>query len=349
LLALADRGNPLGKMSLSLKVKLLYYNVLLDELHRPRGTAPLSSKFCSELNIFQIRVLDALLREQSLTRAADLLDTTQPALSKTLSRLRQHFDDPLFVRVAHRMKPTTKAQSLASSVNSIIRELSVLQNEQLPFCPEVSSRDFRFFGTDAAAVILFPPVLKKMRECAPNIQLAGVTVDAKHLHGALESGEVDLAGGSYRFLIQGIKQQLLFKTNYLSLVRKRHPRLAELTSIAAFTDEQHVLVTPLVSGHYTEAVEHALEAAIPRRNITAHVAGFSTAGLLAKHTDAIATVPKPLAMLLARDLDLDLFQTPLKLPQIEIYQYWHERYDRDPGHVWLRTLFYEQCSPIGDH
>jgi DNA-binding transcriptional LysR family regulator len=309
----------------------------------------LSSKFYTELNIFQLRVLDALLREQSLTRAADLLNTTQPTLSKTLSRLRQHFDDPLFVRVAHRMKPTTKAQSLATSVSSIIRELSVLQREQLPFSPEVSSRDFKFFGTDAAAVILFPPVLKKMQQCAPNLQLAAVTVDPQHLHSALESGQVDLAAGSYRFLIQGIKRQLLFKTNYVSLVRRRHPRLAELTSLTAFTAEQHVLVTPLALGHYTEVVAQVLESAIPRRNITAQVAGFAAAGLLAKYTDAIVTVPKPLGTLFARDLNLDVFHPPLKLPQIEIYQYWHERYDRDPGHEWLRALFYEQCSPIGDH
>jgi DNA-binding transcriptional LysR family regulator len=310
---------------------------------------PLSSKLCTELNIFQIRALDALLREQSLTRAADLLNTTQPALSKTLSRLRLHFDDPLFVRVAHQMKPTAKAQSLASSIGNILRELAVLQSEQLPFSPLVSSRDFKFFGTDAAAIVLFPPVLRKMQQCAPNIQLAAVSVDARHLHGALESGQVDLAAGSYRFLVQGIKRQLLFKTNYVSLVRRRHPRFTELTSLAAFTGEQHVLITPLALGHYTEVVEHALESALPRKNITAHVAGFATAGLLAKYTDAIVTVPRPLGMLLAHDLNLDVFRTPVKLPQIEIYQYWHERYDRDPGHEWLRSIFYEQCSSIGDH
>jgi DNA-binding transcriptional LysR family regulator len=164
----------------------------------------------------------------------------------------------------------------------------------------------------------------------------------------LESGQVDLAAGSFRFLIQGIKQQFLFRTHYVSLVRRRHPRLAELTSLDAFTAEQHVLVTPLGLGHYSGAVEQALESALPRGNITAHVAGFATAGLVAKYTDAIVTVPKPLGSLLARDLSLDVFQTPLKLPNIEIYQYWHERYDRDPGHEWLRTTFYDQCSPIGN-
>ena len=140
--------------------------------------------------------------------------------------------------------------------------------------------------------------------------------------------------------MQGIKRQLLFKTNYVSLVRRGNPRLTELTSLAAFTGEQHVLVTPLALGHYTEVVEHALESALSRKNITAHVAGFATAGLLAKYTDAIVTVPKPLGMLLARDLNLDVFQTPVKLPQIEIYQYWHERYDRDPGHEWLSVTIF---------
>jgi DNA-binding transcriptional LysR family regulator len=304
--------------------------------------------FCPELNIFQLRVLDALLREQSLTRAADVLNTTQPSLSKTLARLRRYFDDPLFVRVAHQMKPTTKAQSLASSVSTIIRELSILGSEQLPFSPETSSRDFRFFGTDAAAVVLFPPVLKRMREKAPSTQLTAVHLDTQDLPSALESGHVDLAAGSFRLLVHGIKRQLLFKTKYVSLVRSAHPRIAELTSLAAFTAEQHVLVTALGLGHYTEVVKGALESAVPRRNITAHVPGFATAGLLAKYTDAIVTVPKPLGALFARDLNLDVFQTPLKLPEIEIYQYWHERYDRDPGHEWLRSLFHDQCSPIGE-
>jgi DNA-binding transcriptional LysR family regulator len=293
----------------------------------------------NELDLFQLQVLDTLLREQSITRAAEVLNMTQPALSKTLARLREHFEDPLFVRVAFQMKPTTKALGLEEQVRKIINEVSLLNSEQFPFCPETTVRQFKFAGPDVAVVVLLPPILKQMNILAPDARLSAVQLDAEHLHGWLESGEVDLAAGDYPFLVQGIKRQRLFKTNHLSLVSKCHPRIAELTSADMFLEEQHVLVTTLNMGNHTRAAEEALELAIPKRNVVARVPGFAAAAILAKHTDAIVTLPKPIAIAMARELNLDFFQTPIKLPDTEVYQYWHERYDRDPGHEWLRGLF----------
>src|SRR3546814_16795438 len=94
-------------------------------------------------------VLDTLLREKSLTRSAEVLNMTQPALSKTLARLREHFDDQLFVRVAFEMKPTSKTLCLAPQIQNILREVSLLESEQLPFTPETSKRDFNFAGPEA--------------------------------------------------------------------------------------------------------------------------------------------------------------------------------------------------------
>ena len=286
------------------------------------------------------------MREQSLTRAAEVLNMSQPALSKTLARLREHFDDPLFVRVAFQMKPTTKALGLAGQIQNILKEVSLLKSAQLPFFPETSSRDFKFVGPDVAVVVLLPPVLKQMQRCAPDVRLTSVQLDVEHLHGWLESGEVDLAAGDYPFLVQGMKRRRLFKTNHLSLVRACHPRIDELTSLDAFSEEQHILVNTLDMGQHTRMAEDALELAIPKKKVAARVPGFAAAALLAKHTDAIVTLPKPIAIIMARELNLATFETPLKMPDTEVYQYWHERYDRDPGHEWLRELFYAQCTQI---
>jgi DNA-binding transcriptional LysR family regulator len=300
------------------------------------------------LDLFQLRVLDTLLREQSLTRSAEALNMTQPALSKTLARLREHFDDQLFVRVAFEMKPTAKVLSLAPQIRSILRELSLLQSEQLPFSPETSSRDFKFAGPDAAVVLFLPPILRQMQEHAPEVRLSAVQLDMEHLYSWLESGQVDLAAGLFPHLVQGIKRQRLFGFNYLSLVRKGHPRIAELSSLDGFVEEQHVLVAAIGAGHHTQIAQEVLESAIPKKKITARVPGFAAAALLAKLTDAIVTMPTPIGVVLARELNLDMFQPPVKLPDTEIYQYWHERYDRDPGHEWLRALFYDQCTRIVD-
>src|SRR3546814_12923536 len=120
----------------------------------------------------------------------------------------------------------------------------------------------------------------------------------------------------------------------MSLGGKDHPRIDELTQLNAFVEEQHVLVAAIGTGHHTQIVQDILEAAIPEGKITAHVPGFAAATLLAKCIGAIVTMPKPIAVILAQELDMDIFQPPVELPDMEIYQYWHERYDRDPGHAW---------------
>jgi DNA-binding transcriptional LysR family regulator len=300
----------------------------------------------NELDLFQLKVLDTLMREQNLSRAAEVLNMSQPALSKTLAQLREHFDDKLFVRVAFQMKPTAKSLMLAGQIRAILEQITVLESAQRRFAPETSSRHFQFAGPDAAVIVLLPPILKQMRRQASDVRLSAVELDAKHLHEWLESGTVDLAAGDYPFLVQGIKRQQLLKTHHVSLVRNGHPRFASLKSESAFVEEQHVLVNTFDTLQYARPAEEALELAIPKKHVTARVPGFAAAALLAKYTDAIVTLPKPVAMIMARELELEPFKTPVKLPDTEVYQYWHERYDRDPGLEWLRTVFHQQCCRI---
>ena len=299
----------------------------------------------SEPNLFQLQVLDTLLREKSLTRAANVLNTNQPALSRILAKLRDHFDDQLFVRVAFEMKPTPKALQLSNSIRTILNELASLQIETV-FTPETASRAFKMFAPDAAVVVLLPPILKKMRQSAPNVRLSAYQADTEHLYDWLQTGQVDLAAGSYPTLIRGIKRQRLFVTNYVSLVKKGRPHRPDCASFAAFTDDDHVIVTALGASYEMKVVEEALESVIPTDRIIARVPGFAAAALLAKHTDAIVTLPKPIAMVLAKELDMALVTPPLQLPEVSVYQYWHERFDKEPGHQWIRDLFYQHCSQI---
>src|SRR6188768_3084662 len=103
----------------------------------------------SELELHHLQVLDVLLREHSLTRAAKVMNVTQPALSKTLARLRRHFGDPLFVRVSLRMEPTPKALALQAPVGAILDQLRSLSSEHVPFDPRKSHRTFNFCVVDA--------------------------------------------------------------------------------------------------------------------------------------------------------------------------------------------------------
>jgi DNA-binding transcriptional LysR family regulator len=263
----------------------------------------------NDLDLFQLNVLDTLLREQNLSRAAEVLNMSQPALSKTLARSREHFDDQLFVRVSFQMKPTAKSLGLAVQIKPILEQISTLETAH-SFSPETSSRHFKFAGPDIAVIVLLPPILKQMRRQAPDVRLSAVELDGKHLHEWLESGTVDLAAGDYPFLVRGIKRQRLLGTHQVSLVRKGHPRFSDLPSLNVFVEEQHVLVSTFDMLHYARPAEEALELAIPKKHVAARVPGFASAALLAKYSDAIVTLPKPIAMIMARELDLDAFKTP---------------------------------------
>jgi DNA-binding transcriptional LysR family regulator len=292
-----------------------------------------------EIGLHHLQVLDVLLREHSLTRAARVLDVTQPALSKTLAQMRRYFDDPLFVRVALRMEPTPRALRMQAPVRAILEQMRSLRSEHVSFDPRVSHRTFSFCVVDAGLIKLLPPLVDRLMAEAPNIRLRVLQLEAAHLEPWLESGKLDFAMGSFPSLTKGIRRQPLWNERYVSVVRRGHPRISSDPTLRAFAAEKHVLVSIAGSGHAHQIMERELEAAIPRENVICHIPMFIGAAVLAKHTDAVATLPLSIATVLASDLDLQIIKPPVKLPRIDIYQYWHDRFHRDPGNQWTRSVF----------
>jgi DNA-binding transcriptional LysR family regulator len=284
-------------------------------------------------------VLDALLREHSLTRAARALDLTQPALSKTLAQLRRYFDDPLFVRVALRMEPTPKALQLQAPVRAILERAASLRAEHAAFEPATSQRTFNFCVVDAGLLKLLPPLVERLLREAPGVRLNVAQLEPAHLERWLESGKLDFAMGSFPSMPKGIRRQPLWVERYVSVARRGHPRLSREPTLRAFAAEKHVMVSIAGSGHAHEIMQRALEAAIPRENVVCRIPIFTGAAILAKHTDAIATLPLSVATVLAADLDLQIITPPIKLPKIDISQYWHSRFHNDPANQWIRAVF----------
>jgi DNA-binding transcriptional LysR family regulator len=280
-----------------------------------------------------------LLRERSLTRAAKVLDVTQPALSKTLAGLRRYFNDPLFVRVSNRMEPTPKAIELAKPVAEILGNMRALRGEHVTFDPRTSARTFRFCVVDAGIIKLLPPLLHRVMIDAPHVRMRLVQLDGEHLESWLETGTIDFAMGSFPSLPKGIRRQFLWLEEYVSVVNRGHPRLSNNPSSREFAAENHVLVSTLGTGHAHKLAERAVEAAIPPEHIICRVPIFIAAAIVAKHTSAVATLPLSIATVLAEDLNLEIIRPPIKLPKIEIFQYWHNRFHREPGNKWIRSVF----------
>lgn len=293
----------------------------------------------SELELRDLRVLDAVLREASITRAAQLLDTTQPAVSKILRRLKARFSDPLLVRRGSGVQPTARAVEIAPQIRSLIEMADGLRRERLPFDPERSEKTFTLLLTDVGMVRFLPPLIAHLAGVTPNIKVRAIPLDSRNFALKLESGEADLALGAFPRAAGHLRLQRLFSDDYSSVVRRGHPRAAEARTRRGFLREQHILITASETGHAAHLeTQRALTEAIAPSNVLLQVPSFIAGAIVASQTDGIATLPANLASMIAPPLEMDVFRTPISLPRIVIAQYWHERYHRDPAHAWIRSV-----------
>lgn len=295
-----------------------------------------------KLDFRDLRVLDALIREGSITGAAQALETTQPAISKLLRRLRTRFDDPLVVRRGRGVQPTTRAVEMSAQIRKLLEMADSLQQQRLPFDPEKSEKTFSLLLTDVGMVRFLPPLVARLDDLAPNIKVRALPLDSRHFALKLESGEADIALGAFPRAAGHLRFQRVYSDGYASVVRRGHPRAKEARSRRGFVDEQHILITASETGHAAHLeTQRVLTRAIAPSNILLQVPSFIAGAIVASQTDGVATLPANLAALVAAPLGMSVFRTPVSLPRIEIAQYWHERSHRDPAHRWLRSITLE--------
>ncbi len=299
----------------------------------------------SELSLRELRVLYALLQQRSITRTAQAMETTQPSISKMLRRLRAQFSDPLFVRNGQAMQPTAKALDIADRLRALLAAADGLRSVATEFDPAGSDRRFSLLLTDVGMIRFLPPLIARLAAIAPNIGVRAVPLDARQFEHRLETGEADLAFGAFPKAARHLRRQRLYFDGYSSVVRKHHPRARRCQAGAGFLAERHILVTGSETGHAAHRTAHrVLSSAIAPANVMLRVPSFIAGAIVAAETDGVATLPTNLAKRLAGPLGLIAFEPPIVLPRIEIAQFWHERYHRDPGHKWLRNLTFELFS-----
>jgi DNA-binding transcriptional LysR family regulator len=277
-------------------------------------------------------LFDEIYQTQSVTRAAEKLDVSQPTVSVWLAKLRRALADPLFVRTAGGMKPTPRAEATIGPVRDALALLRGLAGTA-SFDASTARRVFRLCMTDASHITLLPRLLAHLRTIAPGVGLAVAPIDASTAR-ALEAGEADLALGFVAGLESGFYEQALYKQDFVCLVSARHPRLRDTLTLRNYREEAHVAV--LSSTSYP-----MINAALKRQKITRRVhlelPGFLGLAAIVSSTDLVATVPRTIGETLARNGELRVVPCPVKLTTFSVKQYWHARYHHDPGHRWLRA------------
>jgi DNA-binding transcriptional LysR family regulator len=292
-------------------------------------------KILSKLDLNLVVVLRALEEHRHVTRTAEFLGISQSAVSHALSRLRDAFQDDLYVKTPRGMVPTPKAEQLAPRVAPLIAALSDVFLPQTPFSPADLKRTFRIQTTDLIENLLLPSVLATRASEAPGLQVSFRNVGFSLPKDDLQDGRVDLAiAGFFGDLPDGFYRQRLLVDTFKSCVRKNHRAVGKKLTVATYCSLPHILIAP--AGVLSGQVDKALAKAGVRREIAVGTSGFLAAGWAAARSDAVLTAPSRLIEEFEKYLPIRSFDVPIELPSITIVQVWHERQHKDAAHKWFR-------------
>lgn len=194
-----------------------------------------------------LTIFEEIYKTKSVTRTGQNLDLPQTSVSLALGRLRQQFNDPLFVRTSKGMEPTPHARELVKPLRQALQILQAATRQQVVFDPARSERKFRISMTDFSHLEFLPSLINRVNELAPSVQIEilRITPDTASL---LESGDSDLAVGFMPELEAGFFQQNLFQQNFACVVRKAHPRIGARMTEGLYKRERHVVVTAAGTG-----------------------------------------------------------------------------------------------------
>ena len=282
-----------------------------------------------DLNLFV--VFDMIYAERSLTRASELLNITQPAVSNALSRLRVAFDDPLFVRVGRAMVPSPLAQNLIGPVRQSLRQLRATIDGGRRFDPKTSEKVFSIGLRDSADTRLMPLLLRNLAVAAPGVRIHCAALDRREIAGELASGQLDLAIDIPEIARLELNSVRILADRYVCVMRRGHPLARNELSLGDFLAAKHILVSGRRSGR--GYVEIALGRLGHQMTTTLRLAHFQPAFHVVAETDMLLTTP----LSLARKYDVVVKELPFFAQPLETLLYWHRNADEDPANVWMRT------------
>ena len=292
-----------------------------------------------DIDLNLLVVMQQMFKARSVSRVAEQLGLSQPAVSNALARLRKLLGDPLFVRTPAGMLPTPLAQQFAAPLAQALATLHAALNQRATFAPAHSERVFTIGMTDIGEIYFLPTLMDALARSAPGVALSTVRNTAVNLKEEMEAGHVDLAIGLLPQLKGGFFQRRLFSQRYVCLFRKGHALDKRRVSLREFAAAEHVVVVSPGTGH--GKVDEVLERAGIRRTVRLTVPHFVAVGHILRTTDMVATVPERLAQALVEPFGLAYARHPAAVPQIAIKVFWHAKVHKDPANQWLRTLVFE--------
>ena len=292
----------------------------------------------SRVNFNHLRYLEALVEERNVTRAADRMGISQPAMSTALARLRTVLDDPLLVHTRNGMEPTPRAMDLARRSREISDILAGRGTSDDAFVLAESTMHWRIMASDGIARSFMPPLMKLVGQAAPNMRFTVHPGDPRRLHEYLRDGDFDLAIAFVRNPSPGLRQVIVLQQQLVCIARQGHPQIDSPLTLKQFLTESHVRWGGPPMGHATleSMIDETLESIGHARRISMQVSSLHVLPDVVAQSDLLAVVPEQLASAASALLPIQMLPLPFEVPQVEVSLTWHERLHQDPGHRWLR-------------
>lgn len=292
----------------------------------------MSKKNFSRVDLNLFIVFDAIYREGNLTRAAEHLALSQPAVSHALNRLRETFADPLFERSGKGVAPTPLAKAIIGRVRVALQDLETTFTEGLAFAPAQASRVFTLAARDVTEATALPPLMALLQQTAPAVQLRSVRVGRRDMESALSSGQIDFATDVLLPVGAEIEHQALGEEALVVVMREGHPLMQQPWGLPAYLSARHVQVSSRAEGPGVE--DFALTRQGQVRQIALRCQNYHAALRVMRQTDLLLTLPYSFA---AEVMPAEHIRPlPLALAPLELHLYWHRKANRDPALMWLK-------------
>ena len=292
-----------------------------------------------DLNLFV--VFDVIYTERNLTKSGEVLGITQPAVSNALSRLRENFNDELFVRTSKGMVPTPVAENM---VNDIRQALDLIRNsisESESFNPKTANATFRISIGDTSEYRLLPQLIKNISNSAPGVDVESYLTPRTETPKELAAGNIDFAIDPPIHSDPNLKNKKIYQDDYVLVVNKKHPiAKKKKISLEDYLNLSHIHISKRASG--LGHVDTTLNRLGLTRRIALRAQHFLVAPYIIDQSNLAMTTIKSFS----RGRDLKIFELPFKINPLVLHLYWHGNKDMDPANKWMRELILNTYGKI---
>ncbi|MUH72962.1 LysR family transcriptional regulator [Psychrosphaera haliotis] len=288
-----------------------------------------------DLNLFI--VLRAVYTEGSITAAATKLHLTQPAVSHAMARLRDRFNDPLFIRHGRKMVPSAYCQNIFPQIEKALTALNSTLMPQSDFDIRNHSRNIKFGFRDILESIFFPDLITDLVTNTPKITVHSRQTSRVEMEHALEQGELDIVIDVLTPTSENIHHELVCNESFSLICRQDHPILKKPT-LEQYVEAKHVLVT--LKDSAVDLVDITLAKLGTRRNIVLQCEHFFAATSVISRCDMLLTMPNAYANILKEKMPVCVVPLPFSVPVLPVHMYWHKQSDHDLVNRWMRDKLF---------